>query len=108
MNTSEEQKKPGPPKKPPIREEDIQGFKYLDSFFKTLTRLHDVKDHQNRELHYDQYLALLLLYFLPPSSLACGESNRLLHWKKSRNGLVLRRQALVPFPKRLRSLTPNC
>jgi hypothetical protein len=66
MNTAEEQKKPGPPKKPPIREEDIQGFKYLDSFFKTLTRLHDVKDHQNRELHYDQYLALLLLYFFTP------------------------------------------
>ena len=60
------QKKPGPPKKTPIREEDIQGFKYLDSFFKTLNSLHDVKDHQNRELHYDQYLALLLLYFFTP------------------------------------------
>jgi hypothetical protein len=66
MNTAEEQKKPGPPKKPPIREEDIQGFKYLDSFFKTLTRLRDVKNHQNRKLHYDQYLALLLLYFFTP------------------------------------------
>jgi len=66
MNTADEQKKPGPPKKQPIREEDIQGFKYLDSFFKTLTRLHDVKDHQNRKLHYDQYLALILLYFFTP------------------------------------------
>ena len=66
MNTSEEQRKPGPQKKPPIWEEDIQGFKYLDSFFKTLTRLHDVKDHQNRDLHYDQYLALILLYFFTP------------------------------------------
>ena len=66
MNALEEQKKPGPNKKPPIREEDIQGFKYLDSFFKTLTRLHDVKDHQNRKLHYDQYLALILLYFFTP------------------------------------------
>jgi hypothetical protein len=66
MTAQEKQKKPGPQKKPPIREEDIQGFKYLDSFFKTLTRLHDVKDHQNRKLHYDQYLALLLLYFFTP------------------------------------------
>ena len=66
MTVQEKQKKPGPQKKPPIREEDIQGFKYLDSFFKTLTSLHDVKDHQNRELHYDQYLALLLLYFFTP------------------------------------------
>ena len=30
------QKKPGPKRKPPIREEDIQGFKYLDAFFKTM------------------------------------------------------------------------
>jgi len=66
MTVQEKQKKPGPPKKPPIREEDIQGFKYLDSFFKILTPLHDVKDHQNRKLHYDQYLALLLLYFFTP------------------------------------------
>jgi hypothetical protein len=66
MNTLEEQKKPGPKKKPPIREKDIQGFKYLDAFFKTLTRFHDVKGHQNRKLHYDQYLALLLLYFFTP------------------------------------------
>ena len=66
MNPAEEQKKPGAPKKPPIREEDIQGFKYLDVFFKTLNRFHDVKDHQNRKLHYDQYLALILLYFFTP------------------------------------------
>ena len=66
MNTSEEQKKTGPNKKPPIREEDIQGFKYLDAFFKTLSRFHDVKNHQNRKLHYDQYLALMLLYFFTP------------------------------------------
>jgi hypothetical protein len=66
MTAQEKQKKPGPKKKPPIREEDIQGFKYLDAFFKTLTRLHDVKDHQNRKLHYDQYLAMMLLYFFTP------------------------------------------
>lgn len=63
MTAQEKQKKPGPKRKPPIREEDIQGFKYLDCFFKTLTRLHDVQDHQNRKLHYDQYLAMMLLYF---------------------------------------------
>lgn len=66
MTDQKERKKPGPPKKPPIREEDIRGFKYLDSFFKTLNRLHDVKSHQNRKLHYDQYLAMMLLYFFTP------------------------------------------
>lgn len=66
MTAQEKEKKPGPKRKPPIREEDIQGFKYLDAFFKILTRLHDLKDHQNRKLHYDQYLALMLLYFFTP------------------------------------------
>jgi len=66
MIAQKKQKKTGPHKKPPIREEDIQGFKYLDAFFKILTRLHNVKDHQNRKLHYDQYLALMLLYFFTP------------------------------------------
>ena len=63
MKTPEEQKKPGPKKKPPLLEEDIHGFKYLKSFFKTLKRFHDVKAHQNRKLYYDQYLSLMLLYF---------------------------------------------
>ena len=58
--------KPGPKKKPPIREEEVQGFKYLDAFFKILSRFHDVNIHQNRKLHYDQYLALMLLYFFNP------------------------------------------
>jgi hypothetical protein len=66
MTAQDQHKKPGPPKKEPIREEDIQGFKYLDSFFKTLNRLHDVQNNHNRELHYDQYIALILLYFFTP------------------------------------------
>ena len=66
MSILEDMKRPGPKKKPPIRQEDVQGFKYLDSFFKTLTRLHDEGDHQNRKLHYDQYLSLMLLYFFNP------------------------------------------
>jgi len=66
MISQDERKRPGPKRKPPIREEDIQGFKYLDSFFKTLNRFHDVESHQNRKLHYDQYLAMMLLYFFTP------------------------------------------
>ncbi len=66
MSIQEEQKRPGPKRKPPFREEDIQGFKYLDSFFKVLSRFHDVKTDQNRKLHYDQYLSLMLLYFFNP------------------------------------------
>ena len=66
MRILEELKRRGPKRKPPITEEEIHGFKYLDSFFKTLARFHDVKAHQNRKLYYDQYLALMLLYFFNP------------------------------------------
>jgi len=44
----------------------MQGFKYLDSFFKTLNRLHDVRDNHHRKLHDDKYIALILLYFFTP------------------------------------------
>ena len=37
----------------------------------------------------------------------CGESNRLLHWKKSRSASATKKQAWGPFPKHLRSLTPS-
>ena len=66
MTAQEEQKRPGPKRKPPLREEEVQGFKYLDLFFKVLNRFHNAKTHQNRKLFYDQYLALILLYFFTP------------------------------------------
>lgn len=66
MTTRSQSEKPVSSRKKQIREEDIQGFKYLESFFKTLNSLHDVKSNHNRELHYDQYIALILLYFFTP------------------------------------------
>ncbi|MEW6620259.1 MAG: IS4 family transposase [bacterium] len=53
-------------KKHAIREEDLQGFKPLYKFIPFLERFHLVKDHHNRELHLDQYLSLILLYFFNP------------------------------------------
>jgi hypothetical protein len=53
-----------------IRERDLQGFKYFQKLLPLLDRLHG---HQlerdkagNRILHYDQYLALILLFFFNP------------------------------------------
>lgn len=66
MTAQEEQKRSGPKRKPHLREEEVQGFKYLDVFFKVLNRFHNAKTHQNRKLFYDQYLALILLYFFTP------------------------------------------
>src|SRR6266567_3311337 len=56
--------------KPPVKAKDLQGFKYFDMVGPLLARLHDAgtaddKAH-NRRLFYDQYAALLLLYFFNP------------------------------------------
>ena len=53
-----------------IREQDLAGFKYLKPMLKMLDRLHAAatardKAH-NRNLHYDQHVALILLYFFNP------------------------------------------
>lgn len=56
--------------KPEIREEDLQGFKHFKVLTPLLKSLHEVgckSDRAgNRTLHYDQYTALILLYFFNP------------------------------------------
>ena len=59
-------KKPGRPKKPPLREKEIRGSKYLHNFLELLQPLHDHCACPNRVLHYDEYAAYLLLYFFTP------------------------------------------
>ena len=53
-----------------LREEDIQGLKYFKAIGQLLGRLHDVGTERdragNRELFFDQYAALFLLYFFNP------------------------------------------
>ena len=56
----------GRKKKEVIKEKDLQGFKYLRDFFTLLERFHLIKDHHNRDLHFDQYISLILLYFFNP------------------------------------------
>jgi hypothetical protein len=57
-------------RRPEVREKDLQGLKYFDRLFPLLDRLHTVgtlrdKAH-NRELFYDQYTLLILLFFFNP------------------------------------------
>src|SRR5271154_125877 len=53
-----------------VREEQLTGLKYLDQLAPLLARLHDggcARDRAgNRELHYDQYCLLILLYLFNP------------------------------------------
>lgn len=58
------------PKRPKIEEDDLAGFKYFKKVSALLARLHDAgcaRDKAgNRQLHMDQYLALLLLFMFNP------------------------------------------
>ena len=58
------------PRKPRIREEELQGFSHFRLLSPVLQRLHDDACRRdragNRILHFDQYVALILLYFFNP------------------------------------------
>jgi hypothetical protein len=57
-------------RKPKIKEEQLHGFKHFKLLMPVLDRLHDdacQRDRAgNRKLHFDQYTALILLYFFNP------------------------------------------
>ena len=57
-------------RRPEIREADLRGLKYFKILGPFLERLHDDATQRdragNRKLHFDQYAALLLLYFFNP------------------------------------------
>jgi len=50
----------------PFNARDLVGLKYFGTLRGMLGRLHGHRAHHNRTLHYDEYLALLLLYFFNP------------------------------------------
>ena len=58
------------PRKDELQEKDIQGLKYFDKLLPLLERLHEVgcdRDKAgNRQLHMDQYCALVLLFLFNP------------------------------------------
>jgi hypothetical protein len=60
----------GLPRREPITDQQLQGFKYFKKFLPLLDRLHDQATQRdragNRTLHFDQYIALQLVFFFNP------------------------------------------
>ena len=60
-----------PPRKPPVEAKAVPGLKYFRPSPPLLARLHDVGTERdpagNRRVFYDQYAALLLLFFFNPT-----------------------------------------
>jgi hypothetical protein len=59
-------RKPGPKPKPKLRPRDVRGARPLRRVRRLLRPLHAHKDCANRTLHFDDYVAYLLLYFFNP------------------------------------------
>jgi len=58
--------KKGRKKRQPIPESALRGFKYFEVLSPMLQNLRSEKNHPNRKLYFDHYIALLLLYFFNP------------------------------------------
>jgi hypothetical protein len=60
-----------PPAHEPVSEDDLQGFRYLEHFGPLFACLHDCATGRdragNRELFFDQYACLVLLYYFSPT-----------------------------------------
>jgi hypothetical protein len=86
------------PQKAPVSERDLQGFKYFRKLGPLLDRLHAAgtgRDRAgNRQLFYDQYAALLLLYFFSPTLTSLRGLQQATTLKKVQDRLGVRPTAL--------------
>jgi hypothetical protein len=58
--------------KPPITDKEITGLKYFEKLLPLFERLHEVGCERdtagNRDLHFDEYCCLVLLFFFNPKA----------------------------------------
>jgi hypothetical protein len=81
-------------KKNPISESVLRGFKYFKVLSPILQSLHSEKSHHNRELYFDQYIALLLFYFFNPVVTSLRAIQQVSELKKVQKILGVKRTSL--------------
>lgn len=76
----------------------LQGQRLVQPVLKLVTRLHDVGTKRditgNRKLFYDQYVALLLMYFCNPALGSLRALQQATGWEKTRKKLGIERTSL--------------
>ena len=94
-----------------IRAEQITGLAWLDRIVPVLERLHDVgceRDRAgNRELHYDQYCLLVLLYLFNPIVVSMRSLQEASELDKVQKRLKVPRFALGSFSEAARVFDPE-
>lgn len=81
-------------KRDPIAESDLRGFKYFEVLLPLLQKLSLEKYHHNRELFFDQYIALLMLYFFNPIITSLRGIQQVSGLKKVQKALGVRKTSL--------------
>lgn len=84
----------GRKKNPLIEEKVLRGFKYLRNIIPLFKRYHLVKDHHNRDLHYDQYLSFILLFYFNPVITSLRGIQQASHLKKVQKRLGVEASSL--------------
>jgi hypothetical protein len=94
-----------------IRERDVQGVKYLDRVLPLLARLREVGCERdkagNRDLHMDQYCALILLFMFSPVVDSLRSIQRVSELKKVQRLLGCGRASLGSLSESVRVFDPE-
>jgi hypothetical protein len=81
-------------KRDKIPESALRGFKYFKVLSPILERLHSENTHHNRELYFDQYIAMLLFYFFNPIVTSLRAIQQISELKKVQKILGVKRTSL--------------
>jgi len=94
-----------------IRERDVQGVKYLDRVLPLLKRLHEAGCERdkagNRDLHMDQYCALILLFMFSPVVDSLRSIQRVSELRKVQRLLGCGRASLGSLSESVRVFDPE-
>src|ERR1041385_2490085 len=94
-----------------IRERDVQGVKYLDRVLPLLKRLHEAGCERdkagNRDLHMDQYCALILLFLFSPVVGSLRSIQRVSELRKVQKLLGCGRASLGSLSESVRVFDPE-
>lgn len=75
-------------------EKQVGQFHFFSKIRKLLSRLHEARPHPNRQLHYDEHIALLLLSFFNPTLNSLRDIQRASALKKVQKALGVKRASL--------------
>ena len=99
------------PRRRALQPSDIEGLEYFDTLVPLLARLKDIGTQRdragNRQLFYDQYVCLLLLYFFSPTITSLRLCSRLRPWRPFNDDWGFGRRRWAPLAKPRGCLTPR-